>query len=163
MPTSARPTLPRTPCCPHAAGHLPHFLSPCHCETSDRCHWLWQSAPPSPRPPCLKGAVTAKPCLGDSSPHELTANAQPFSPQVSLHQPSVGPPPFRQGRLFCVGATLAVARPTALLVTLRRGRCLHRPARPYAAPPTGHTGPALQGFSLSGPGGQGPPPLQTAP
>ena len=31
--------------CPHpAAGLAPHSLQkPCHCETSDRCHWLWQS------------------------------------------------------------------------------------------------------------------------
>ena len=38
--------LRRMGCLHPAAGHLPHFLSPCHCEASDRCHWLWQSAPP---------------------------------------------------------------------------------------------------------------------
>ena len=54
---SARPpTLHRTPC-----------KTPCHCETSDRCHWLWQSASPIPQVPLPKGAGTAKPCLGDSS------------------------------------------------------------------------------------------------
>ena len=31
--------LYRTPC-----------KTPCHCETSDRCHWLWQSVPSAPLP-----------------------------------------------------------------------------------------------------------------
>ena len=70
---SPSPTHPMIPCrragCPHLAadGLRTPCKTPCHCETSDRCHWLWQSASPVPRPPCLKGAGTAKPCLGDSS------------------------------------------------------------------------------------------------
>ena len=31
------------------------LLAMCHCETSDRCHWLWQSASPVPSAPLPKG------------------------------------------------------------------------------------------------------------
>ena len=50
--------------------------------------------------------------------------------------------------------------PTHFLQPLRRGRCPHRPDRFFPAPTAGHTGPALQGVVLSGPGGQSCPPLQ---
>lgn len=55
-------------------------------------------APRPQRPPCLKGAGTAKPCLGDSPTRGFAAEEFSFTPHESLHQPSVGPPPFRQGR-----------------------------------------------------------------
>ena len=129
MPTSARPTLSRTPCCPHATGHLPHFLSPCHCETSDRCHWLWQSAPP-----CKKNVIARpvrKPVVAIRTPvpsaplpkggrHGEAVTGGFFSrPPGRAH----GPCPTRclvigAGRTGSsaptnrsVGATLAVARP----------------------------------------------------
>ena len=86
------------------------LLAMCHCETSDRCHWLWQSVPLAPLP---KGGWHGEAVTG--------------------------------GYL------------TAPLVTLRRGDPC---GRPPIAPPAGHTGPALQGVALSGPGGQSRPPLQ---
>ena len=68
--------------------------------------------PPSSRPPCLKGTGTAKPCLGDSSPHRTSCNA-------------------------FVGAGFYPARSSASLVT-DAGRCGHRPLRnPIGKPSVG--------------------------
>ena len=33
-------------------GPLTALLAMCHCETSDRCHWLWQSASSAPGTSC---------------------------------------------------------------------------------------------------------------
>ena len=33
-------------------GPLTALLAMCHCETSDRCHWLWQSVTPAHRTSC---------------------------------------------------------------------------------------------------------------
>ena len=62
LPTSARP---------------PHYLQKnCHCETSDRCHWLWQSVTPVPsaRRPALhrtscKNHVIARALRARGNPH----------------------------------------------------------------------------------------------
>ena len=47
-------------------------------------------------------------------PAPASCKRTPHTPQVSLHQPSAGPPPFRQGRLWEVRTA---------------GRCRHRPLR----------------------------------
>ena len=39
-------------------GHRLAHRTTCNVSLRSQCaHWLWQSVPPSPRPPCLKGAV----------------------------------------------------------------------------------------------------------
>ena len=43
-----------------AADHAPHPLQKTMSLRSQCAHWLWQSVPPSPWPPCLKGPGTAK-------------------------------------------------------------------------------------------------------
>ena len=68
LPTSARPTA---------------LLVMCHCETSDRCHWLWQSVPLAPLP---KGGWHGEAVAG------RFFSRTPCNPSV--------------------GATLAVARPS---------------------------------------------------
>ena len=99
----------------------------CHCETSDRCHWLWQSASPVPKAPLPKGGWHGEAVTGGfRSPLRTPCNA-------------------------FVGATLAVARGRGRAPPLRtiknplhradrvvrpykefrRGRCLHRPALPH--------------------------------
>ena len=77
---------------------LTALLVMCHCETSSQTG-RGNPYPPSPRPPCLKRAADR----GILFPHKLTENKFPPTSQVSLHQPSAGPPPFRQGRLTSVG------------------------------------------------------------
>ena len=74
-------------------GFVPHSLQKTMSLRSQCAHWLRNPRPPSPRPPCLKGAGTAQPCLGDSSLHRIgqTGSSAP------THD--------------FVGATLAVARP----------------------------------------------------
>ena len=47
-------------------------------------------------------------------PAPASCKRTPHTPQVSLHQPSAGPPPFRQGRVWEVRTA---------------GRCRHRPLR----------------------------------
>ena len=89
------PTLHRTPC-----------KTPCHCETSDRCHWLWQSASPSPRPPCLRGLSRQSRAWGDSFLAPTAGHAGPALQSVAL--PGLGGqgrPPLRSSiGKRCVGA-----------------------------------------------------------
>ena len=107
----------RTPC-----------KTPCHCETSDRCHWLWQSvllglftgalripttslrtglgmtreflqllSPasairfPVPLAPLPKGGWHGEAVTGGFFPVRIYRKRAAFTPQKSLHQPSVGP------------------------------------------------------------------------
>ena len=61
-PCPTKTLVGRDPCAPpHTA-----LLAMCHCEASAHTG-CGNPRPPSPRPPCLKGAGTAKPCLGDTS------------------------------------------------------------------------------------------------
>ena len=54
-------------------GPLTALLAMCHCETSDRCHWLWQSASPVPKAPLPKGGWHGEAVTGGylTSPHLL--------------------------------------------------------------------------------------------
>ena len=92
MPTSARPTA---------------LLVMCHCETSDRCHWLWQSVPLAPLP---KGGWH-----GEAVAVRFFSRT-PCNPSVGAgFYPARGrgrAPPLRTSCSPSVGATLAVARPS---------------------------------------------------
>ena len=100
----------------------------------DRCaHRSWQSVTPVPLAPLPKGgchgeAVTGGFHAGTSCHTSVGADAYIGPPQALLATHSVGAGfyPARQPRRHflypSVGATLAVARPTDFLQTVRRGR-----------------------------------------
>ena len=138
MPTSARPTA---------------LLVMCHCETSDRCHWLWQSVSSAPLP---KGGWHGEAVTGGFF------SRTPCNPSVGAgFYPARGrgrAPPLRTSCSPSVGATLAVARPYN---PFRRGRCPHRPEPSFPAPTAGHTGPALQNGCWAAP--NIPPHTKTSP
>ena len=108
MPTSSRPIAllvtprrgrrPRRPAC-----HAPHSMETLSLR-SQCAHWLWQSATPVPLAPLPKGGWHGEAVTGGFLPAPASRKRTPHTPQVSLHQPSVGPPPFRQGRLWRQGA-----------------------------------------------------------
>ena len=110
MPTSSRPIAllvappqGRTPLPTRPALHRTPCKNPCHCEpVIDSL--VWQSASPVPLAPLPKGGWHGEAVTGGFLPAPASRKRTPHTPQVSLHQPSVGPPPFRQGRLWRRGA-----------------------------------------------------------
>ena len=92
------PTLHRTPC-----------KTPCHCETSDRCHWLWQS--PSPWSPCLRGLSRRSRAWGILFSHP--GHAGPALQSVALPKlGGQGRPPLRSSiGKRCVGADAYIGPP----------------------------------------------------
>ena len=119
----------------------------CHCETSDRSHWLWQSVTPVLSAPLPKGGWRGEAVTGGfvPSPHRADRAVCPYKE-------------FRRGRWSCCGAQnfcAALRRTLEILTAATRSlrflchwqrsvRSPHRPDRLFPAPPAGHTGPALQ-------------------
>ena len=93
--------------------------------------------------------------LGDSSTHELAGNELLITPQVSLHQPAAGPPPFRQGRVWGREMRIATASVrTDLAMTGFHGVWCMAGGRPRGSPLRRVTRSALRA------GGQGRRPLR---
>ena len=59
---------------------------------------VWQSASPDPKAPLPKGGGHGEAVTGGFHSAQTRRKRAAIHPQVSLHQPPAGPPPFRQGR-----------------------------------------------------------------
>ena len=68
------------------------------------CGGLRAARRPTILAPLPKGGWHGEAVTGGFLPAPASRKRTPHTPQVSLHQPSVGPPPFRQGRLWRQGA-----------------------------------------------------------
>ena len=123
-------------------------------RTSDRCHWCGNPSPPPLMAPLPKGGWHGEAVTGGFRTAPTAGHTGPALQGVVLSGPGgqsrpplqnpigkrcVGAdayigPPHRTSCNASVGATLAVARSTAPLVPLRRGRPPGRPARFRTAP-----------------------------
>ena len=107
----------------------------CHCETSDRSHWLWQSVTPVLSAPLPKGGWHGEAETGGFvlSPHRADRVVRPYKE-------------FRRGRWSCCGAQnfcAALRRTLEILTAATRSlrflchwqrsvRSPHRPAPPHS-------------------------------
>ena len=107
----------------------------CHCETSDRSHWLWQSATPVLSAPLPKGGWHGEAVTGGffTSPHRADRVVCPYKE-------------FRRGRWSCCGTQnfcAALRRTLEILTAATRSlrflchwqrsvRSPHRPAPPQS-------------------------------
>ena len=111
---------------------VPHFLSPCHCETSDRCHWLWQSAPP------CKKHVIARPVRKLVVAIRAPVPSAPL-PKGGWHGEAVtGGFLSRASCNPSVGATLAVARGRGRAPPLRTAKYASVGRAALSPPPVNH-------------------------
>ena len=95
-------------------------------------NWPWQSASPVPSAPLPKGDWHGEAVTGGFFPARTYSKRAAVLP-ASIPPPTLGWSPSLWAReAFCVGATLAVARPTAHLVPVRRGRRPRRPVLPHS-------------------------------
>ncbi len=101
---------PNTPCTP--------CKIPCHCEPVTYVTGVAIRNPPSLKVPLPKGGWHGEAVTGGFFPVRIYRKRAAFTPQKSLHQPSVGPPPFRQGRQRVCGG--AVRRATAKIAPTQK-------------------------------------------
>ena len=137
---SPSPTHPMIPCrragCPHLAadGLRTPCKTPCHCETSDRCHWLWQSASPVPKAPLPKGGWHGKAVTGGFFSRTPGRAHGPCPTKCCVT--GTGRTGSSAPTSASVGADAHIGPPTAPLVTLRRGGVLPRPREGQSPSPT---------------------------